>query len=111
MPRGVRFLRTRRILRRMHHPAEETISQPTDAAMNAPTMLRCKVSEKTIAKASMPTAPSTAPAESSAAAASPRRRPSSPASHLRRISCFSMRVALAQKMAGRARNTPPIVAP
>jgi PAS domain S-box-containing protein len=32
---------------------------------------------------------------------------SSPASRLRLISCFSIRVALAQKIAGRARNRPP----
>ena len=79
--------------------------------MKAAGMLRSTTTENTIAKASMPSAPSAAPAASSAAASCPRRAPSRPASRLRRISCFSISVALAQKMAGRARNRPPMDAP
>jgi hypothetical protein len=98
-------------LRRTHQPAIDTTAQASDAAMNAVGTLSLTVSENMIAKATMPKAPSTAPVDSSAAASSPRRRPSSPASRLRLISCFSIRVALAQKIAGSARNRPPIDAP
>src|SRR5579872_750059 len=59
----------------------------------------------------MPTLPSAAPAASSAAASRPRRLPSSPARCFRADSCFSIRVALAQKIAGSARNSPPIEGP
>jgi hypothetical protein len=100
-----RNLRTVRILRRTHQPAIETNAQASDAAMNVAGTLSCTVSENVTAKAINLKAPSTAPAASSAAASSPRRRPSSPASRLRLISCFSIRVALAQKMAGRARTS------
>jgi hypothetical protein len=108
---GLCLFLTVRILRRTHQAATETTSQASDAPMKAPAMLRCTVTENTIAKASMPIAPSAAPVASSAAASSPRRLPSRPASRLRRISCFSISVALAQKMAGRARKSPPMDAP
>ncbi|MGY3134927.1 hypothetical protein ACVWZM_005609 [Bradyrhizobium sp. USDA 4501] len=55
--------------------------------------------------------PREARAASTAAAICPRRLPARPASRLRRISCFSISVALAQNMAGRARKTPPMTAP
>jgi hypothetical protein len=108
---AVRTLRTERALRRTYHAATETISQVNDATMKAAAMLVSAVNEKTIAKASMPVAPSAAPAESTAAGIFPRRSPARPASRLRRISCFSIRVAVAQKMAGRARKRPPMNAP
>jgi hypothetical protein len=73
-----RDLRTVRILRRTHQPVIETIAHASDAAMNAVGMLSCTVSENVSANASIPKAPSTVPADSSAAASSPRRRPSSP---------------------------------
>lgn len=95
-----------RIFRRTHQAATDTTSHASEAPMNAAGMLRSTIEENAIANASMPSAPSTAPAESSAAAFCPRRLPSRPASRLRRISCFSIRVALAQKMAGRAKKRP-----
>jgi hypothetical protein len=107
----LRNLRTVRILRRTHHPVIETSSQASDAPTNAAGTLSSTVTENVIAKVSMPKAPSTAPADSRAAASSPRRRPSNPASRLRLISWFSIRVALEQKIAGRAKNRPPIGAP
>ena len=58
-----------------------------------------------------PSAPMLAPAESRAAALRPRRVPCSCASCLRSFSCFSIRVALAGKIAGKARNKPPILGP
>ena len=51
------------------------------------------------------------PAASSAAASLPRSRPSSPFFSFRSRSCFSISVALAQKIAGRARNNPPVTGP
>ena len=64
----VRILRTERIFRRRYQAATETISQASDAPMNAVAMLLSTIHQKTIAKASMPSAPSAAPAASSAAA-------------------------------------------
>jgi hypothetical protein len=89
----------------------ETQSQASEAAANAPAALHSTRNQNTPAKASIPSAPSAAPAASSAAASSPRRSPARPASRLRRISCFSMSVALAQKIAGKARKRPPTDAP
>jgi hypothetical protein len=62
----------------MHHAVTETMIQAHEAPANAPAMLRVTVNENTIAKASVPNAPSAAPAASSAAAFSPRRVPSRP---------------------------------
>jgi hypothetical protein len=58
-----------------------------------------------------PTLPKPAPAASRAAASVPRRSPSSPAWRFRSRSCFSISVALAQKIAGNARNRPPTAGP
>ena len=82
-----------------------TVSQASEAPMNAPATLRSTRSQNTAAKASIPRAPSTAPAASSAAASRPRRLPSRPAFRLRRSSCFSIKVALAQKRREREKET------
>ena len=103
--------RAERHLRRTYQASTETISQASDAPMNAAEMLLFTVNEKAIANASRPSEPSAAPAASRAAAFGPRRTPDRPASRLRRISCFSISVALARKMAGSARNNPPTDAP
>jgi hypothetical protein len=49
-----------------------------------------------------------APAESSAAASFPRLSPRSPPLSCFWRSCFSISVTLAQKIAGKARNSPPV---
>src|SRR3954447_19690526 len=107
----VRALRTERVLRRTYQATTEIASHANDAPRNAAAMPVSAVKENATAKASMPSAPSAAPAASTAAVICPRRSPARAASRLRRISCFSMSVALAQNMAGRARKTPPATAP
>jgi len=62
-------------LRRTYQAATEISSHANDALMKAAAMLVSTVREKTIAKVSMPIAPSAAPAESTAAAICPRRSP------------------------------------
>ena len=64
-----------------------------------------------MAKATIATLPSAAPPASSAAAFRPRHSPRPPALRLRRISCRSISVALAQNITGSARKSPPIDAP
>lgn len=100
-----------RTCRQLHQAATEMTHQPAAAAMKAASAYRSTSSEKISAKPSMPMLPSDAPAASRAAACWPRRSPSTPASRLRRCSCFSISVALAQKTAGSARNRPPTDAP
>jgi hypothetical protein len=63
----------------MHQAAIETTSQANDALTKAAEMLLSTIEENTIANANIPSAPSAAPAASSAAAPSPRRLPSRPA--------------------------------
>jgi hypothetical protein len=72
---SMRPARAERHLRRTYQAATEIIGQASDAPMNAAGMLVSTVNEKTIAKASMPRAPSAVPAASTAAASSPRRAP------------------------------------
>ena len=62
-------------------------------------------------KAASPKLPSAAPAASSTTASMPRRAPGRPAFSLRSRTCFSIRVALAGKIAGKARKRPPITGP
>jgi len=62
-------------------------------------------------KAASPILPSVAPAASSAAASFPRRAPAKPARCLCSRACFSIRVALAGKIAAKARNRPPTTGP
>jgi ferritin-like metal-binding protein YciE len=100
-----------RTLRRANQVATETASQVSEAPTNAVATLLSTSNQNTMAKVSMPIALRAAPAASSAAASCPRRSPARPASRLRRISCFSISVALAQKMTGRARKRPPTEAP
>jgi len=89
-------LRTDRILRRTYQAATETPSQASEAPTNAAATLFSTSNQNRIAKDSIPSAPTAAPAASSAAASRPRRTPSRPASRLRRVSCFSISVALAE---------------
>jgi hypothetical protein len=56
-------------------------------------------------------APIAAPRASSAAASRPRIVRGIPAQRFRSRSCFSIRVALEEKMAGKARNNPPTTGP
>ena len=107
----IRACRTYRSLRRTNQAPTDTTSQAREAPIKAAATLISTSIENRAAKASMPTEPSPAPTASSAAASCPRRLPASPAARLRRISCFSISVALAQKMAGRARKSPPTDAP
>ena len=107
----IRACRTYRSLRRTNQAPTDTTSQAREAPIKAAATLISTSIENRAAKASMPTEPSPAPAASSAAASCPRRLPASPAARLRRIWCFSISVALAQKMAGRARKSPPTDAP
>ena len=104
-------LRTDLVLRLAYQAATETASQAIDAPAKATRTLLSSVSQKTAANESMPSAPSAAPTASRAAACCPRRSPAKPASRFFRISCFSISVALAQKMAGSARKSPPTDAP
>ena len=55
--------------------------------------------------------PSAVPAASTLTAERPRLVPSRPICCLRCISCFSMRVAVAGKMAGKARKSPAMEGP
>lgn len=65
----------------------------------------------TAPKAAKPILPQAAPAASSAAAPFASFSPRKPFLALRPRSCFSINVALAAKMAGKARHKPPITGP
>jgi hypothetical protein len=112
-PRGAAGSRSlnERIRRLKNQHATEAPAHVKDAAMKAALTFLSTRPEKTNAKASIPTEPMAAPAASSAAAFFPLPSPSNPAFLFRRISCFSTKVALAQKSAGRARKRPPTMAP
>src|SRR3954451_5495477 len=64
-----------------------------------------------VAKVSKPTLPHPAPSTSRAAACLPLTVPRTPLSRLRWRSCFSIRDALAQMIAGKAGNSPPVSGP
>jgi hypothetical protein len=64
----------------------------------------------TVANPARPMQPSAAPAASSAAASRPRTMPHTPARFFFCFSRFSISVALAGKIAGKARKSPPILA-
>jgi hypothetical protein len=70
-----------------------------------------KTFHTTTAKLIKPVQPIAVPAASTPAAALARFVPSSPAHRFLRFSCFSMSVALAGKIAGTAKNNPPIFGP
>ena len=63
------------------------------------------------AKTNNPMLPMAEPAASILAALLPRTAPLSPTASFFRLSCFSIRVALAGKIAGNAKNNPPIPGP
>ncbi len=67
--------------------------------------------QTTTANAARPTLPIAAPAASTPAAVRPLILPCSPACSFSCRSCFSRRVAVAGKMAGNAKNSPPIPGP
>jgi hypothetical protein len=67
--------------------------------------------ETTNAKTNKPTLPIDEPAASTLAALLPRFTPLSPRDFFFFVSCFSMRVALAGKIAGKAKNKPPTPGP
>ncbi len=67
--------------------------------------------QTTTANAARPTLPMAAPAASTPAAVRPLILPCSPARSFSCRSCFSSRVAVAGKMAGNAKNSPPIPGP
>jgi len=71
----------------------------------------CKNCETASAKTSNPMLPMDDPAASTLAAFLPRAVPWSPRDFFSSFSCFSMSVALAGKIAGNAKNNPPIPGP
>ena len=99
------------IHRRMDHKNTETTNQAAKPTSKASHAERGASSQIAVPKARSPKLPRAAPAASRAAASLPRRAPRSPAFSLRWRSCFSMSVALAQKIAGNARNKPPVSGP
>ncbi len=76
-----------------------------------PTVVFGSPCHTTTAKIPRPTLPMAAPAASTPAAALPRAVLSWPASSFFRCSCFSISVAVAGKIAGNARKSPPISGP
>ena len=104
----------RRVLhshRRTCHASTATPSHKADARRSAPAGDRTIINQMTRPKATRPRLPSAAPAASSAAASLPRRFPVRPALSFRSLTCFSIKVALAGKIAGKARNSPPTIGP
>jgi hypothetical protein len=99
------------IHRRIDHKNIETANQAAEPATKASHAERGASSQMAPPKARSPKLPRAAPAASSAAASLPRRAPRSPTFSLRSRSCFSMSVALALKIAGNARNKPPVSGP
>lgn len=67
--------------------------------------------QTTQAKTNNPMLPIEEPAAPMLAALLPRAAPSSPRDSFFSFSCFSMRVTLARKIAGNAKNNPPIPGP
>jgi len=114
--RRVRKANTHRSLglhshRRTCHVSTATASHEAAARTRAQAG-DCTIIDQTMRpKAASPKLPSAAPAASSAAASLPRRAPGRPASSLRSRTCFSINVALAGKIAGKARNRPPTTGP
>ena len=116
---GGRFDAFRRPLRaRLHIVSRNshTDTEVTNHARVAPisTMLvpdAGSLSQTTRAKAARPMLPIAAPAASIPAASLPRSVPLLPARSFFRFSCFSTSVAVAGKIAGNARNRPPISGP
>ena len=88
--------------RRTCHPSTATASHDAAARTRAQGGDCTIISQITRPKAANPKLPSAAPAASSAAASLPRRAPGRPAFSLRSRTCFSIKVALAGKIAGKA---------
>jgi hypothetical protein len=90
------------------HPITDTISHASVAPGSTIQALNlgrsCQTSK---AKANSPMLPTAEPAASTPTACRARLRPSKPSFSFFRLSCFSMSVALAGKIAGNARNSPP----
>jgi hypothetical protein len=101
----------RRNPRRIHQAATATKAQAAVAPKKAMATWVGTTSQITAPNAASPKLPRAAPAASSAAASLPRWVPRSPAFSLRWRSCFSTRVALAGKIAGKARKSPPATGP
>jgi len=100
------------IARRMSHAAAATAIQQTDAPARTSHGECCGRSFQTIAaKAINPKEPIAAPRASRLAASLPRLVPSKPARSIFAFACFSTSVALAGKMAGNARKSPPSTGP
>jgi hypothetical protein len=79
--------------------------------MESQKLCRGSICQTTTAKAAKPSAPREAPAASMLAAMRPRLLPSRPMRCLCCFSCFSIRLAPAGKIAGKARKRPPIPGP
>lgn len=81
-----------------------TVIQVMVAIINVTTAPKGTITAKVAANAIIAILPRAAPAATIAAASWPRRLPLAPASRLRRISCRSIRVVLAQKIAGESQK-------
>jgi len=90
----------------------DTVSQAAVAAMSTIHVLwpgkNCQTNR---AKANSPMLPIAEPAASMLAASRPRSVPCSPFFSFFCFSCFSISVALAGKIAGNAKNSPPMLGP
>ena len=97
---------------RICHAATET---PSHRSVALPRTIHARSlgmnCQTTNAKTNKPMLPIDEPAASTLAALLPRATPLSPADSFFCFSCFSMRVALAGKMAGKAKNKPPMPGP
>jgi hypothetical protein len=97
---------------RISQTSTDTVSQARVATARTSQGLSLATNlHTTNAKARSPILPIAAPAASMLAASLPRVAPSNPSFSFFSFSYFSIRVALAGKIAGKARNSPPIAGP
>ena len=109
--RLLRWVRKMRLLR-VHHARVAAANHTKVARRKTPIVAsRGKHSQHTRAKPASPMQPMAAPAASTPATVRPRIVPSRPALALCLRSCASTRLAPAGKIAGNARNNPPISGP
>ena len=109
LPQGDRWMRYRAL--RILQPSPETPSHSNAQGKTMAGVSNADNCHTMTAKAVSPTAPRAAPAASSAAASRPRTMPRKPADFFFCVSCFSTSVALAGKIAGKARKRPPTTGP
>src|SRR6185437_3238103 len=107
-----RALRMRTPRLRASQAARAVAAQTTVAAIKTSQSEELAIYFQAIsAKAASPKVPRAAPAASTAATFLAALLPATPARSFFSLACFSMREALAGKIAGKARNSPPTVGP